>query len=220
MHTAAVAAFQEDAGFFHLPCRERSIVLFLKGTQRLYSRPAKPKAVMTQKILRKLVLKALGADVRSDRLKAPCHMWRGAMFELIAYLAMVRHADLAHVETKDIEICDERMVITFHTRKNDRGHRGHSVILLATQEGLCPVKLYRKYLRRLSEAVGHAYHGPLLPSFGKKKGCYFPTNTAAGISTIRSVQKKILISINVDPKLFGCHSGRGGGATVSAEAGI
>jgi integrase len=142
------------------------------------------------------------------------------MFELMAYLAMVRHSDLSHVETSDIEVQEGRLVIKFHTRKNDRNHRGHSVILLASEDEFCPVRLYAKYIRRLSAAGGKPFQGPLLPSFGKKKGVYFPTKSAASIGAIRAVQKKMLESINVDPKLFGCHSGRRGGATDSAEAGI
>jgi integrase len=220
MHSAAVAAFQEDAGLFHLPCKDRSIVLFLKGTQRLYDKPAKPKAAMTQKILIKYIKEALGKDVKGSVLSAECHKWRAAIFELFAYLAMARHSDLAHVETSDVEVFEDRLIVKFHTRKNNRGHKGHSVILLASEDELCPVKLYRKYIRRLSEARGEEYHGFILPSFGKKKGVYFPTKTAASISTIRAVQKKLLVKINIDPKLFGCHSGRRGGATDSAEAGI
>jgi acyl-CoA thioesterase FadM len=166
MHTAAVAAFQEDAGCFHLPCRDRRIVLFLKGSQRLYSKPAKPKAAMTQNILEKFVRKALGKDIHKDALKAECHMWRAAIFELIAYLAMARHSDLAQVETGDIEVEDDRMTINFHTRKNDRVHKGHSVFFLATGDDLCPVALYRKYIKRLSDASGGVYweeKGRVLP---------------------------------------------------------
>jgi integrase len=175
---------------------------------------------MTQKILRKLVKEALGKDLKRRQPKADCHMWREAIFEVLAYLAMARHSDLARVETGDVVVAEDRLTISFHTRKNDRVHRGHSVVLLATEDELCPVSLFKKYLERLSIPGGQPYQGPLLPAFGKKGGIYFPTKTAATIGAIRNVQKKLLERINVDPKLFGCQSGRRGAATDSAEAGI
>jgi hypothetical protein len=208
MNTAAIAAFQEDAGHFHMPCKDRSVVLFLKGTQRLYSKPAKPKAAMTKKILESFIRKAVGTDVRTQTLKAELHRWRAAMFEMMAYLAMARYSDLARPETADVQTRTDRLILSFNTRKNDQVHRGHEVMILATGGELCPVKLYQKYLARLSAAAEKEFHGPILPSFSKKKGIYSPTRGAASWWTIRAVQKKMLISINIDPRFFGCHSGR------------
>jgi hypothetical protein len=119
----------------------------------------------------------------------------------------------------DIEVYEDRLVLNFSTRKNDVNHKGHSVVLLATYNDLCPVNLYAKYIDRLSAARGRPYEGPLLPAFGKKSKQYFPQNSVAGYATMRNVQQKLLISINMDPTKFGLHSGRRGAATDSASAG-
>jgi hypothetical protein len=70
MNTAAIAAYQEDAGFFHMPCRDRSIVLFLKGTVRLYKQPAKPKAAMTQKNLEEVYQESVGEGPDGTELES------------------------------------------------------------------------------------------------------------------------------------------------------
>jgi integrase len=175
---------------------------------------------MTKTILENFIRKAVGTDLKTTVLKAELHRWRAAMFEMLAYLAMARHSDLARLEMTDVEIREDRLVLSFNTRKNDQGHRGHNVMILATNDELCPVALFRKYQSRLSSSLGKAFYGPVIPSFSKKKGVYSPTMSAASWWTVRAIQKKMLVSNNIDPRFFGCHSGRRGGCTDSAGAGI
>jgi hypothetical protein len=219
MHAAAIAAFQEEDGFFHGPCKDRQIILFMKGSQRLYGKASNPKAAMTKRILETIVRKCVGSDLYRLTPVAPLNLWRECIFETFAYLAMARFSDLARLETSDIEVYEDKLILHFSTRKNDQIHKGHSVILLATYNDLCPVFLYNKYVDRLSIARGKRYEGPLLPAFGKKSKVYFPVGTVAGYSTMRECQKKVLVSINLDPTKFGLHSGRRGAATDSAAAG-
>jgi integrase len=223
MHTCAIAAFHEDAGYWETsPTKNKSVVTFLKASQRVYGKPAKPKAAMTQSILAKFVEKCLGADLRRARPKSALgHMWRACIFELCAYLGMARFSDLIRLNVDDVTITKEKVTIFFLTRKNDQRHAGHTVELLATGGCFCPVKIISRYFLFLRASYGKEYRGAFLPSFKKdKQGKFVPMpGSAASYSAMRNVQKMVLKSIGLDPGRYGLHSGRRGAATDSAAAG-
>jgi hypothetical protein len=223
MHTCAITAFHEDEGFFEdSPAKHKKVVNFLKASQRVFGKPAKPKAAMTQKILAKIVDKCLGADMRrSTSMETQGHMWRACMFELSAYLGMARFSDLIRLNMADIAVSDEKVELFFRVRKNDQTKKGHSVELLATGSSYCPVKLFRKYIRFLTMSYGKEYCGAFLPAFKKGKDKKFRPmpGSPASYSAMRNVQKTILASLGLNPTLYGLHSGRRGAATDSAAAG-
>jgi len=132
---------------------------------------------------------------------------------------MARFSDLSRVTTNDITVLEDRLIISFNTRKNDQSHKGHTVHLLASFDSFCPVSLYKRYLSFLS-SPDKPYSGFILPSFTKKKGSFSPSpSTPSSYSAMRYTQRRLLSSIGLDPDLFGLHSGRRGAATDSAAAG-
>lgn len=219
MHASAIAAYQEEHGYFHAPCQHRQVVLFLKGAQKMYAKATLPKAAMSDQILLKILTKVLGITNDHSIPRAELHLWRACMFELLAYLAMARYSDLARTTMKDVDVRNDRLLINFSIRKNDQTHKGHSVLILATKDRFCPVLLFQHYRQTLSNALGSPYDGPLLPTIASRNKTYFPTQRTVSYAALRKVQKQVLLLVKIDPTKFGLHSGRRGGATKSGDCG-
>ena len=114
------------------------------------------------------------------------------------------------------------MQIYFHTRKNDQGHKGHTVYLMYTGGSYCPILLIQQYITRLSSALGTRYpvSGAFLPHIVRKKGKYVPVSTKhAYFDATRKTQIDVMKCLQIDYKKFGLQSARRGSATKAASSG-
>jgi integrase len=151
----------------------------------------------------------------SDKLEQPVKLWRAAIFETFAFLGMARLDDLLNVNMGNISFSRTHVTVFCPKRKNDSLNRGHSLLFEITGTVFCPKKLLDKYIKRLS-GRGPLYRGALLPFLDQEK----VLGRSATYAQIRNVQYSVLGALKLDPKLFGCHSGRRGSCKESKKAGL
>jgi hypothetical protein len=212
--SAAISAHHEKGGFVS-PCLNKLIRNFVTGVKKTKSKPVVRKDPITKDILKRIVTHCLGTDLYAEVLTQPLPLWREAVFELMAFLGMARLDDLQHVRMAHVSMTASHMTIFCPHRKNDSLNRGHSLLLKITGGIFCPKRIFDLYLRRLSSS-SIQYAGALLPSLSRGKMVVGKTAT---YTQIRSTQSLVLSALKLDPKVFGCHSGRRGSCKASKAAG-
>jgi hypothetical protein len=212
--SASISAYHEKGGFVS-PSTDKLVRNFVTGVKKSMSKPITRKQPMSKEILRRLVTHCLSTDLYSENLVQPIKLWREAMFEVYAFLGMARLDDLLNVEIKNISFTQTHVTVFCPKRKNDSLNRGHSLLMQITVGIFCPMKLLDKYVRRLSGG-GPGYRGPLLPFLKQERVEARP----ASYAQIRNVQFSALTALKLNPKLFGCHSGRRGSCKASKTAGM
>jgi hypothetical protein len=168
---------------------------------------------MTKDILRSIILHCVSTDLyvaEGEVLVQPLSLWREAIFETFAFLGMARLDDLRNVSTSNVSFSATHMTIFCPKRKNDSLNRGHSLLLKLTNLAFCPKRLYTLYVRRLSASLGAPYTGTLLPFLAKRGKREELMRKPASYPQMRNVQYMVLETLKLDPKAFGCHSGRRG----------
>jgi integrase len=212
--SASVSAFHEKGGFVS-PCSDKMVRNFVTGVKKTRSAPVTRKQPMTKEIVRRFITHCLSTDLYSEKAVKSVKLWRATMFELLAFLGMARLDDLLNVKISDITFSPTHVSVFCPKRKNDSLNRGHSLVLQVSDTVFCPKKLLEKYVNKLSGG-GPRYRGPLLPFLQQDKVLGKP----ATYTQIRNVQYGVLAELKLDPKLFGCHSGRRGSCKESKKAGM
>lgn len=211
MSLAAINAFHERAAL-PSPTTGPSIRLTLKGIKRIQGAVPCQARGMTKQILKRItgpVFRKVGTRLEKS---IPLVDLRGAWFELIAFLTLARFSDLSRVLRSDVQISERVVSILFRTRKNDPEHGGHLVKLYPSNDGVCPIRLTKAYFVRLS----HHHNAHVLPQICRGR---YLVSTAASFSGMRSQQKRMMTLAGLDPKPFGLHSGRVGGAITLHDSG-
>jgi integrase len=213
--SAAISAFHEKSGFVS-PCGNKLVRNFVTGVKKTMSKPITRKEPLTKEILMKILRHCASTDLYNVRPSQTLPLWREAIFEYFAFLGMARLDDLLHVEMADISFNGTHMTIFCKKRKNDSLNRGHSLLFKITGELFCPKRMLELYLLRLQAENGdRPYRGFLLPFLKKGK----LEQRAATYAQMRNTQYAVLAALKLDPKIFGCHSGRRGSCKASKRAG-
>jgi integrase len=215
--SASIAAFDEKAGYVS-PSLDKQVRIFCTGVKKTLSKPITRKQAMTKDILKSILRHCLSTDLYSTELVRPLPLWREAIFELFSFLGMARLDDLLHVKTSDITLSETHMTIFCATRKNDALNRGHSLVLKVTNAQFCPKRLYLMYVKRLASGPGF-YRGLLLPFMGSRASGEYLMQKEATYPQMRNTQSSVLAALKLDPKLFGCHSGRRGSCKEAKKSG-
>ena len=107
-------------------------------------------------------------------------------------------------EGKETEV----LFIFVEKSKTDQERRGHTVVVgPAEDKSICPVTWYKRWLKKRRPESEFLFH---------------QAASAQGLSTSTPCGRvKLLVeAIGLDSDLFGSHSGRSGGATAAAAAGV
>ena len=123
----------------------------------------------------------------------------------LAFYTVVEDVWVAPLEGVDEEV----LFIRVRTSKTDPGRNGATVVLAAyTKSVICPVQWFRFYTKVRRSTTRHLFHQAN------------PNALKLAASTPNSLLKKWLVLIGVDPKPYGSHSLRRGGATAAAARAI
>ena len=140
---------------------------------------------------------------------------------------MCRFSEVNPLSTKDLKYSENPQptyAILIRKSKTDQLGQGTTKYLYSVSENstLCPVKLTKKYLSRLSAHTPKVgYCGFLQPKVQKckKLNAQIPLpNTMIGYSSCLDESKSLLAKLGISGR-FGEHSGRRGGATAAAANG-
>ncbi|CAC5380035.1 unnamed protein product [Mytilus coruscus] len=133
--------WHHDKNFKDNPCSDEflSLVQFLEGGKRIFSKPINKKEPVTPEILQMIISKyGIDNDLSSLRICVLC---------LLGFSGFLRYSELAAIKAKNITIFDSYMSILLEKSKTNIYRRGSSVIISKTGGNLCPVKWLLKYLQ-------------------------------------------------------------------------
>ena len=137
---------------------------------------------------------------------------------MIGFAGFLRFNEIANLKESGVQVFDEHMELFIESSKTDQYRDGAWVTIARSSSPTCPVQMLERYSRLgsiggspdmlLFRGIVHTKSGEQL----RKKG---------GIYTrVRELVLQKLAALGLDPKRFGLHSLRSGGASAAANAGV
>ncbi len=199
------------------PTTHETISALFKGMKNVYPQDRSAKQPITDEILDKMYQQLYKPEHGRDGQRASVVLWRTVWRISLEYHTLGRFSDIAKLRRNDVVYATEpspHLKILFKGGKNDQySEGGERVVASNPNQKRCPVRLTLHYFHFL----GTGYSGFLVPS------CT-PKNTpnpekSVPYSGALADMKKLMDLIGYDPKLYGEHSGKRGGATAAAARG-
>ena len=136
---------------------------------------------------------------------------RNCLIIMFAYCLLLRHNEISHMTLNHFTETEEGYKIFIPKSKTDKYRNGCDVMLSKSSDTLSVASLLKKYLSLTNLKIGmnHFLFFPL-----KKVGVNtHSTNKILSYATYRDTIKQAVTKIGLDPKIYGTHSLRSGGAT-------
>ena len=185
--------------------------IVLDGLQRKLAKPKVRKEPVTTDMMSTLV-KSLG-DVPSltdVQLVAAC---------LLAFSAFLHYDELAKLRYCDVTFSPLRMAVHIASSKTDQYRHGDNILVARTGSATCPVDMLERYytMAALStQSKLHLFWGIVVT----KNGECLRSQGSLSYTRLRELFLSKLSQLGFDPKQFGLHSLRSGGASAAANAGV
>ena len=182
----------------------------LEGLRRILSKPKVRKEPVSIEMLQAMVEAAGPTPSLSDvRLLAVC---------LVAFAGFLRCDELIKLKCKDVSFNEQGMVINIVSSKTDQYREGASLVIARTGTPTCPVSMMQKYF--CMAGLSHTSDNLFRAIVSTKKGECLRKGGGLSYSRLRELLLAKIEQLGMDPKLFGMHSLRAGGATAAANAGV
>ena len=175
----------------------------LQAALRVLSRRVKRKRPLSLSQVKLLFAK-------HDRPGASLTTLQSLLFIILGFSGFMRWNDLSNVKVENIRLGQSHMSIFLPMRKNDQFREGGVLNFWRSGRPTCPVSMMERFLARSQISSGYLLRQTSSHQVSTKR---LPYNKA------RNQFLQLLRSINVDPKSYGLHSLRSGGASVAASAG-
>ncbi len=199
------------------PTVHETISLLFRGFRNEHYLARSPKSPVTVEILSKMYSYLYRPVHGRDGLRASLVLWRTIWRISMEYHTLGRFGDIVGLQRGDVVYNSSpspHLQILFKGGKNDQYSEGSQRIVASNpNEEICPVKLTLNYFQFL----GPSYSGCLVPlsTANKVPNPVKPVSYGSALSDL----KKLLQLLGCDPKLYGEHSGKRGGATAAAANG-
>lgn len=215
--TATIYAIQwyHDKNLFPNPCYEKLVKLTAEGGRRIL---AKPFVNKKEPITIDIIEKIFKSKNDMDNL---CHL-RTRLICVLGYAGFFRASELCSIKSSDIKFHDEYVEIKIRSSKTDIYRRGNSVHIAKSNSPFCPYQCLKDYLR-LADIRTHA------DEFIFRSVRFFRNSRSYKLSladkplsytSMREIFLRALSEVGEEPRKFGLHSLRSGGATAAANADI
>lgn len=183
----------------------------LDGLQRKLAKPKVRKEPITNDMIQALV-GSLGPDpsLADIRLVAAC---------LLSFAGFLRYDELAKLRCCDVTFRAQSMSIRITSSKTDQYRQGDTVLIARSGSATCPVAMLERYFdaaKLSSTSKLRVFRGIVVTKNGEQLR---PTGSLS-YTRLRELFLTKLAGLGFDPKLFGLHSLRSGGATSAANAGV
>lgn len=187
------------------------IQMTLAGLQRQLAKPKVRKEPVTPQML-VLLVDSLGAQPSLTEVRL-------AAMALLSFAAFLRYDELSKLRCCDLEFSEQSMSIKIQSSKTDQYRQGDTVLVARTNTNTCPVAMVERYVAmasislstklRLFRGIVHSKAGERLRASG-----------SLSYTRARELFLGKISSLGFDPKQFGLHSLRAGGASAAANAGV
>lgn len=194
------------------PTQSAMVKQVVAGAKRILAHRSTKKEPITPEILSQLVDRFAGeeADLDDVRVITWC---------LIGFAGFLRFSELAALKESDILIFPQHMEIFIESSKTDQYRDGAWVVVARTSTKICPVTMSERYF-----SLGGISGSPDLHLFRgitrSKKCVKLRRKGGLSYTRMRELLLEKLVKIGLDPKKYGLHSLRSGGATAAANAGV
>ncbi len=186
------------------------LVKAMKGAVAKFTNTSQPKAPITMRHVEKIMEKV---DMRSFVSV------RNFTMILLMTVCMLRGSEATDLLEEDVEVKEVDGILVLMVRiqkgKTDQLRFGHTILVSPNAvHALCPVRWITYYLaHRVKGAPSFFHQNPL---------SWVPPELQPGLAkgTANKEVKAAVESIGENPKLFGSHSCRRGGATAAVAAGV
>ena len=218
----AAIAFEHRRQFLPSPTSHESISLLLRSIRRHLTVERQPKQPLTHEILRRMADHLQMPEHGRDGLLASIVLWRTVWRAHMEFYTLGRFSDIVRLHRNDVVILDEpkpHLVVKFLGGKTDIFSEGSNRIVCSHDptDRYCPVRLTELYFLRL----GLTYSGYLMPRSQLRDGLLVPDpDRALSYTTSLEDLRNLLSLLGYDSTKFGEHSGKRGGATAAASAGL
>ena len=194
------------------PTQSEMVKQVLAGAKRILAHKTTKKEPITPEILSHLVDRFAGVEADLDDVRV-------ITWCLIGFAGFLRYSELAALRESDIRIFPQHMEIFIESSKTDQYRDGAWVVVARTMTKICPVKMTERYI-----SLGEISGSPDLQFFCgiicTKNGVKLRRNEGLSYTRMRELLLEKLEAIGLNPKLYGLHSLRAGGATAVANAGV
>ena len=185
--------------------------IVLDGLQRNLAKPKVRKEPVTADMLSALVASLSESPSLTEvRLVAAC---------LLAFSAFLRYDEVAKLRCCDVTFGPQNMTIRILSSKTDQYRQGDRVLVARTCSPTCPVAMLERYYELASLSTMsklRLFRGVVVTKSGQR----LRSQGSLSYTRLRELFLNKLAELGFDPKQFGLHSLRSGGATAAANAGI
>ena len=197
------------------PTSESLPKLMLEASKRILSRPKNRKTPITSDMLINLC-RFYGEE------NASLPHLRFLVMCLLSYAGFLRFAELIELKRADLDIFDSHLVIRLSKSKVDVYRQGDEVVIAKGSTEACPLKYTKRYLSEVGELEDSQSNNYLIRRLVLSKKVYVLSKINKPITYSRARELLIchLEEAGYDPKQYGLHSFRSGGATTAANNGI
>ena len=136
----------------------------------------------------------------------------------LSYVCLLRSEELLCIKGSDITVFPDHINIKIPRSKTDIYRQGQETVIHKSDKTTCPYHLLLRYLNlaniNLSSSVDYIFRNVV---YKKKSKRYILGKRKISYTSYREWFKQALKSLGYDPKLYGLHSFRSGGATTIAR---
>ena len=208
----AIKFFHKIIGFEE-PCKTNLTTLILEGIKRICCHTTQKKDPITPEQLQK-IYELLGGE-RMTLLNL-----RTLLISVLSFMGFLRFSEVITLTLGDIIIHETHISIFIEKSKTDVYRDGYWVYLAKLHSSsLCPKSLLEKYIKIAKiNKPEHFLFRQILHT--KNKFRLKRANKPISYSTTRENLLSALQKIGLEPKNYGLHSLRAGGATSAANLGV
>jgi integrase len=182
------------------------------GLMKQVARPTRRKEPITLAQIEKICATGQGENSKLARLRRKCIF-------LIGFTGFFRADEMINLKRKNVTWPQKGKFVEIQVEKSkcDQLRGGRTVhIHKAENPRICPVRMVARMMRKQRE-------GPedrVFQGLRKIKGGHAYSSKKVSYNLLRNVVQRGMAAIGEDPKNFGTHSLRAGGATAAAQANI
>jgi len=219
---AAAISYEHHVNGFESPTtNSETLSTFIKGARKAYGKPREPVEPLTLEHLHAMIDHLYSDNHGLDGLKATLVLWRTVWLANMDFYGLFCFGDLQLIKRSDLTFVDKpepHLLIKIAQCKNDIYREGTEKLIAANAENsrYCPVNLTINYLIFL----GTEHSGFMLPTCSPKDRFKGNPDKCVHYTLALEDFRNLMNSLGYDGVKFGLHSGKRGGATHAAEAGM
>ncbi len=202
------------------PTSNDLVIGMLEAAKRLDNHTIHRKEPITVEILRRLFYNLMGPPQSLGKVRTMCMC-------ILGFAGFLRFDELSNITNGDLAVFDTHMTIFIEKAKTDQYREGRTVYISRSESDLCPVAITIAYMHvggikcesSESDDLGDTFlfRGLIVSKNGEKLR---KVNKPISYTRVREILIKELGELGLNPKQFGTHSLRAGGASAAANAGV